>query len=138
MSQTIYTDNDRRFQNINGVVRDALNDHATAINILDNQSGTNQRVVNTASPSAILLADGLILFDTTSTAISIDLPAASGLGEVRIKDIGANSSLKNITFNAVGSDTIVDSSTGQTTTIIASDGFSGSFQNNGVDTWYLM
>lgn len=138
MSQTIYTDQDRRFQNINGVVRDALNEHSTAINVLNDLSGVNQRVVSTASPSPILLSDGLILFDTTSTAISIDLPSASGLGEVRIKDIGANSSINNITFNRVGADTIVDSSTGQTTTTISSDGFSGSFQNNGVDTWYLM
>jgi hypothetical protein len=98
----------------------------------------DQRTVNTASPSAILSTDGTILFDTASTPISINLPLAS-VGKVKIpfKDIGANSVANNITFNRVGSDTIVDFATGQTTTIIASDGFSGYFLSNGVDTWYL-
>jgi len=98
-----------------------------------------QRVVNTASPSAILASDGILLFDTTSTAIAIDLPLAS-VGKIKIpfKDIGANSSQNNITFNRVGSDTIVDSAKSQISTIISSDGFSGYFLSNGVDTWFLM
>ena len=98
-----------------------------------------QRLINTASPSAILVSDGTLLFDTGSTAITISLPAAS-VGKVRIpfKDVGANSAVNNITFNRVGGDTIVDTATAQTSTVVASDGFSGAFESNGVDTWYLM
>jgi hypothetical protein len=99
---------------------------------------SNQRIITTASPSAILVTDGFLLFDTTSNAISISLPAAS-VGKVQIpfKDSGANSAINTITFNRVGSDTIVDSAIGQTSTIIGSNGFSGSFISNGTDTWYL-
>lgn len=101
-------------------------------------SGT-QRLINTGSPSDILATDGNILFDTTSTAININLPSAS-IGKVVIpfKDIGCNSNENNITINRVGSDTITDSSKNQTSTIIATDGFSGQFLSNGVDTWYLL
>lgn len=97
-----------------------------------------QRTVNTASPTAILAEDGIILFNTASTAISIDLPLAS-VGKISIpfKDIGANSSNNNITINRAGSDTIVDSATGQISTIISSDGYAGELLSNGVDTWYL-
>ena len=98
-----------------------------------------QRLVNTASPSAILETDGIILFDTTSTAISIDLPSAS-VGKIRVpfKDAGANSVNNNITINRAGSDTIIDSATAQTSTVISSNGFSGYFLSDGVDKWYLM
>mgnify|MGYP001039952099 CR=1 FL=1 len=97
-----------------------------------------QRLVDTATPTALLASDGIILFDTSSLAISIDLPLAS-VGKISIpfKDIGANSNTNNITINRVGSDTIIDSATGQTSTIISSDGFSGELLSNGVDTWYL-
>ena len=99
---------------------------------------TAQRIITTASPTAILKTDGVMLFDSTSVTISIALPAAS-LGKLKIpfKDIGGNSSVRNITINRAGSDTIVDSATGQTSTIISSNGFSGYFLSNGVDTWYL-
>jgi hypothetical protein len=102
-------------------------------------SGGDQRLVNTASPTAILEADGAILFDSAAATIAITLPAAS-VGKIKIpfKDIGANSSVNNITINRAGSDTIVDSATGQTSTIISSNGFSGYFLSNGVDTWYLL
>ena len=98
-----------------------------------------QRLVNTASPTAILATDGIILFDTTSTTISIDLPSAS-VGKIRVpfKDAGANSVNNNITINRAGSDTIIDSATAQTSTVISSNGFSGYFLSNGVDKWYLM
>jgi hypothetical protein len=100
---------------------------------------TAQRAITGATPTAILKTDGTILFDSTSNIISISLPAAS-VGKIKIhfKDIGANSSVNNITINRAGSDTIVDSATGQTSTIIASNGFSGYFLSNGVDTWYLL
>lgn len=100
---------------------------------------SDQRLVNTESPTAILATDGVVLFDTTSTAISINLPLAS-VGKIRVpfKDIGANSVNNNITINRAGSDTIVDSSTAQTSTVISSNGFSGYFLSNGVDKWYLM
>lgn len=103
------------------------------------EASTDQRIVNTASPTAILTADGNIMFDSTSTAISIDLPSAS-VGKVKVpyKDIGVNSSNNNITINRVGSDTIVDTAAAQTSTIIAIDGHSGFFLSDGVDTWYLM
>ena len=99
---------------------------------------TAQRVLNTATPTAILKTDGALLFDTTSTAIAIDLPLAS-VGKIRIsfKDVGCNSVANNITFNATGADSIVDTAKAQTSTIIASDGHSGYFLSNGVDTWYL-
>ena len=99
----------------------------------------SQRLVDTASPTAMLTTDGTILFDSDAATISIDLPAAS-VGKVSIpfKDIGCNSSVNNITINRAGSDTIVDSATGQTSTIISSNGFSGYFLSNGVDTWYLL
>lgn len=100
---------------------------------------TAQRTITGATPTAILKIDGTILFDSTSNSISIDLPAAS-VGKIKIpfKDVGANSSVNNITINRAGSDTIVDSATGQTSTIISSNGFSGYFLSNGVDTWYLL
>ena len=96
------------------------------------------RTVDTASPTAILVTDGTILFDTASTAIAIDLPAANlGTHKIPFKDIGCNSASNNITINRVGADTIVDSSTGQTSVIIALNGTSGYFLSNGTDTWYL-
>lgn len=99
----------------------------------------SQRIVNTASPTAILTSDGTILFDSAAATISIDLPSASvGKVTVPFKDIGCNSGTNNITISRVGSDTIVDAATGQTSTVIASNGFSGLFLSNGVDTWYLM
>jgi hypothetical protein len=50
-----------------------------------------QRTVTGASESAILVADGAILFDSSSNAIAITLPAAS-VGKVVIpfKDAGCN------------------------------------------------
>lgn len=98
-----------------------------------------QRLVDTDAPTAILKADGVILFDTTTATINIDLPLAS-IGKVIIpfKDIGANSSVNNITINKAGSDTIVDSAIAQSSTVIVSNGFSGNFLSNGVDTWYLL
>lgn len=98
-----------------------------------------QRLVNTASPSAILSTDGTILFDSALVIISIDLPLAS-VGKVKIpfKDSGCNSSTNNITVNRAGSDTITDSATSQASTTIASNGFSGYFLSDGVDTWYLL
>ena len=96
------------------------------------------RTVNTASPTAILVTDGVILFDTSSTAISIDLPLANlGTYAIPFKDIGCNSSSNNITFNRAGSDTITDINTGQTSSIIATNGASGYFKSNGTDTWHL-
>ncbi len=110
-----------------------------SVTAIDVQAAINQRTINTASPSAILMTDGLLLFDTTSVAPTIDLPAASvGRIEIPFKDIGANASINNITFNRVGADTIVDNLTGQTSTVVASNGFAGKFVSNGVDTWYLM
>jgi len=116
-------------------VRGLLQDQTESV---DGREGP-QRLVNTASPSAILVADGTILFDTALTAIAIALPAAS-VGKVKIpfKDIGANSQANNITVNRAGSDNIVDKATGQTSVTIVSNGFSGYFLSNGVDTWYLM
>lgn len=98
-----------------------------------------QREINTASPTAILLTDGFLLFDSTLTAISIDLPSAS-IGRVKIpfKDAGTNSESKSIQFLAVGLDKIVDTLPDQTSTLISSNGFTGAFLSNGVDTWYLI
>jgi len=102
-------------------------------------ASTDQRIVNTASPTDILASDGNIMFDTSLVVISIDLPsAASGAVLIPFKDIAANSSNNNITINRVGSDSIIDSNTLQTSTIIAIDGYSGSFLSDGIDTWYLM
>ena len=42
-----------------------------------------QRLVDTATPTALLASDGIILFDTSSLAISIDLPLAS-VGKISI------------------------------------------------------
>jgi len=100
--------------------------------------GASQRTVSTASPSAILTTDGTILFDSAAAKISISLPLAS-VGKVKIpfKDIGCNSSNQNITINRTGSNTLTDSAKNQTSTTIASNGFSGYFLSNGVDTWNL-
>jgi len=118
------------------LMRTLLKDQMESV---DGRREESQRTVNTGSPTAILEADGMILFDSAAATIAIDLPAAS-VGKIKIpfKDIGANSSVNNITINRVGADTIVDSATGQTSTLIASNGFSGYFLSNGVDTWYLM
>ena len=99
---------------------------------------STQREISTPTPTAILISDGFLLFDSTSNTISIDLPAAT-VGKIQIpfKDAGVNSVANNITFNRVGADTIVDTAAGQTSTVIASNGYSGSFISNGVDTWYL-
>lgn len=97
------------------------------------------RTLNTATPTAIAYTDGTLLFDTTTTAITVDLPSAS-VGKVRIpfKDIGANANTNTITLNRVGTDTIVTSVTGQTSAVINVNGDSGYFLSNGVDTWYLI
>ena len=112
----------------------------------DNQSSqplpdieTSQRIVNSGTPTGILKTDGTLLFDTTSTAIAIDLPLAS-LGKLKIpyKDIGANASANPITISTAGSDKLVTSQINQTSVVINSDGDSGAFLSNGVDTWYLL
>ena len=127
---------------INGTLSDQT-DLQEALDNLDNriahEEGAVQRLVNTGSPTAILATDGIILFDSNAATIAISLPAAS-IGKIKIpfKDVGANSSTNNITINRAGSDTIVDSAIAQTSTIIASNGFSGYFLSNGVDTWYLL
>ena len=100
---------------------------------------STQRVITLATPTAILISDGFLLFDSSSNAIAIDLPAASvGKVEIPFKDSGAVSATNNITFNRVGADTIVDFAIGQTSTIISSNGYSGSFVSNGIDTWFLI
>ena len=100
---------------------------------------TAQRLINTADPSEILKTDGILLFETTSTAIDIDLPLAS-VGKLKIpyKDIGANASANPVTVSTVGSDKLVTSQVNQTSVVINSDGDSGAFLSNGVDTWYLL
>ena len=97
------------------------------------------REINTASPAAIQYIDGTLLFDTTSTGITIALPSAS-IGKVKIpfKDIGANAGTNNITINRDGTDTIVTSTLGNTSVIINVNGDSGYLLSNGVDTWYLI
>ena len=121
-------------------LRNALNHNATDAE--SRFSGVNpvvQRIITEAEPEAIQITDGILLFDSTNNEIEIDLPAASeGKYEIRFKDIGLNSLTNNITFNRVGSDTIVDVLVGETSTIIADNGFSGSFLSNGTDTWYLL
>ena len=101
-------------------------------------SEIRQRLINTASPTAITKLDGTLLFDTTSTAITIDLPSAS-IGKVKIpyKDIGANAYVNNITINTDGADTVVTSVTGLSSATININGDSGYFLSNGIDTWYL-
>jgi hypothetical protein len=101
-------------------------------------SEIRQRVLNTVTPTAITKTDGTLLFDSTTTTITVDLPSAS-IGKVRIpfKDIGANANTNNITLNRVGADTIVTSVTGQTSAVINVNGDYGYLLSNGVDTWYL-
>ena len=103
---------------------------------IDNE--VRQRILNTATPTAITRTDGTLLFDTTSTAITVSLPSAS-IGKVRVpfKDIGANAGTNNITINRDGTDTIVTSVTGATAAVINVNGDSGYLLSNGVDTWYL-
>ena len=83
-----------------------------------------------AATDTIQATDNVIAIDYTDTgAVTLTLPAASdswntdGSGIVfTIKDSGANAATNNITINRAGSDTIIDDSTAQTSTIIAANG----------------
>lgn len=84
-----------------------------------------------AATYTIAITDRIIAVDYTGTgAVTLTLPAAStawnstdstGI-QFMIKDTGANASTNNITINRAGADTIIDSATGQTSTIIGGDG----------------
>jgi len=75
-----------------------------------------------------------------SGGVDINLPAISTTNIVLlyIKDALALSSTNNITINVNASDTIVDVATGQTSTVLASNGGSLTFSNNGANEWYLI
>ena len=124
-------------QNSISTIDDAGNMVVTSINV-GGAIIQAQRLVTVASPTAILISDGSILFDTNSNPISITLPLAS-VGKVIIpfKDIGCNAATNNITINRAGTDTIVDIAVGQTSTVIIADGYSAAFVSNGVDTWHV-
>lgn len=74
MGQTIYTANDRRFQNLNGVVRKALNEHSSAINDLNLN---NTVIVKTASDFGIIDSSKVYYIDGVidMTGVTVEIPA---------------------------------------------------------------
>ena len=74
MAQVIYTDQDRRFQNVNGVVREALNTHSLGI---DNATLNSTVVVKTSADfgaidsTKVYYIDGVI----DMTGVTVEVPA---------------------------------------------------------------
>lgn len=84
--------------------------------------------VTTASASIGATDSVVAVRHTTTAAVTLTLPLAasvfdSGYGsKILIKDAGGNASVNNITINRAGSDTIITTATGATSTIISVDG----------------
>lgn len=86
----------------------------------------------------------LIAVDYTDTgAVTITLPSAadcwdSPSGRIfKIKDTGCNCSSYNITINRAGSDTIIDTTTGNTQIVMAVDGQEITFHAKDDSTWIV-
>ena len=77
-------------------------------------------------------------FDTTSNSIEVTLPAASA-GKViyHMKDIGCNSRTNIIRFLTAGSDTIITTTTGNTSFDLSNNGGAIILTSDGVNTWWL-
>lgn len=102
-------------------------------------------VVNT-STYTITATDYIICVNYSTTgATTITLPSASSCWNsitnkgkaFLVKDSGANSSAYNITINRAGSDTITDSATGQTSTIVSGNGDAITVQAINSTTWII-
>ena len=94
----------------------------------------------------ILTTDRVIAVDYTATGTAtLTLPSATSSWDTAngtglaflIKDSGASASANNITINRAGSDTIVDSQSGQTSTVIATDGSAIWIQAKDATTWIV-
>jgi len=90
----------------------------------------------------IAITDYTIATDYTATgAVTLTLPSAAtcfidGTGcEFKIKDSGCNANTNNITINRDGTDTIIDSATGQTSTIMTVSCGALSIQAKDASTW---
>jgi hypothetical protein len=100
-------------------------------------------VVNTAAYT-VLISDDVIAVDYTITgAVAIALPSASasfiGSSGKRflVKDSGANAGTNNITINRSGTDTIIDTTAGQTSTVITTDGGAVWVHAKNDSTWII-
>ena len=99
-----------------------------------------QRVEINATTYTILTTDNIIGVSHTATAaVTLTLPlAANAPGHIiTIKDEDANASVNNIDIDRAGSDTITDTTTGNLTTIISTDGGAIRLYSDGVATWYV-
>lgn len=97
-----------------------------------------------AATYSILPSDETIAVDYTDTgSVTLTLPALDYAfdnlhGKVFvIKDTGANASVNNITIERADSDTIIGSSTGQTSVTLASNGASIFIQAKDISTWMV-
>ncbi len=79
--------------------------------------------------------DYLLLADTTSTAITITLPAHEAGRKIIIKDVGFNASTNNITLARSGGTGNIDDYAGNR--IIANNGASWTLISNGTN-WYIV
>lgn len=106
-------------------------------------TGYKGKEVDTATYT-ILLTDNTIAVDYTVTgAVTITLPSAAnafnGTEGLRflIKDSGANAATNNITINRAGADTIIDTATGRTSTVINTNGGAIWIQAKNTTTWMV-
>lgn len=79
--------------------------------------------------------DYMLFVDTSSTAITITLPAHDAGRKIIIKDIGFNASVNNITLARAGSTGSIDDYAGNR--IIATNGASWTLISNGTN-WYIV
>ena len=95
-----------------------------------------------AATYTILTSDRTIAVDYTTTgAVTLTLPSAASAfssgARLLIKDSGVNALINKITINRAGSDTITDRATGETSTIINTNGGAIWMQAKDATTWIV-
>lgn len=114
-----------------------INTLNASLRVNGNSLTLNRTVVNNGNtPYTVLYTDYFIACDTSSSAITINLPAITGdivAGfMIVVKDEGLNAITNNITIDPNGSDTIE----GETTYTIDRNGQSLSIYNDGTN-WFI-
>jgi len=109
-------------------------DLSAALTQLGQQQYNTTTVTNAQSPYTVLATDTVILADTTSGTVVLNLGAASARNgqTLKIKDYKGNAATNNITINRSGSDTIDG-----LTSLVIRDNYGG-FQINPITGgWFL-
>lgn len=96
-------------------------------------AGTGFTVVTLTSPGGIVGdTDLIVLADSASGLVTVSLPATHTAGRIiKVKDIGLNASVNNITINSADAD-LIDT---VLTATIFDDGDSLEFASDGTDWW---